>query len=101
MRDEMAALGYLCRGPMQPLLIAGLEMVGCRIEREQGHPLSAVFGDIAKHSANRVGVFEVVLGNQFLIEALALEVLDEAHHHFIEQRRLGRSSGNRAVKQMN
>ena len=85
---------------MQPL-ISRLDMIRRRIEREQCHPLPTVFGHVAKHPPHGIGVFEVVLINQFLVEVLTLRVLDEAHRNFVNQRWLSRSSGNRTVKQMN
>ncbi len=76
-------------------------MIGRRIEHQQRHPLPTIFGNVTKHSPHGIGVLEIVLGNQFFIEALTLKILDEAHRDFLEQHRLSRSSGDRTVAQMN
>jgi hypothetical protein len=46
-------------------------------------------------------VFEVMLISQFLIETLALRVLDEANRDLLQQHWLRRGSGNRTVEKVN
>ena len=49
----------------------------------------------------RTGVLEMVLGRQFLMEALPFRVLDRAHRRLLARHRLRRGSGDRAVEEMN
>jgi hypothetical protein len=46
--------------------------------------LASIFSDITQHSPNRVGVFKVMLIDQFLIETLAFRVLDEANRDLLQ-----------------
>src|ERR1043166_866578 len=76
-------------------------MIGSRIEHEQRHPLPTVLGHIPQHPPNGSGVLEVVLADQFLIEAPTLAVFNESHRYSLEQQRLRGGSPNRTIIQMN
>jgi hypothetical protein len=73
----------LMRCPVQPP-IPNLDMKSRRTEHQQRHPLAQIFSDITHHSPNSVGVFKVMLIGQFLIETLALRVLDEANRDLLQ-----------------
>jgi hypothetical protein len=79
----MAPFLELMRRPVQPP-VPDLDIKGRRTEHQQRHPLASIFSDITQHSPNRVGVFKVMLIDQFLIETLAFRVLDEANRDLLQ-----------------
>ena len=93
LRNEMPPLFNLTGRPMQPL-IPKFDVQGRRTEDQQGHPLTLVLGHIAQHPSNRIGILEIMLGGQLLIETLSLGVLDEANGYCLQQQRLRRDSVN-------
>jgi len=84
LRDQMPPLFDLARGPVQPL-IPQLDMKGRRVEGQQGDPLIPIFRDIPQHPPHRLGVLEIMLGDQGLIETLPLGVFDQANTHSLQQ----------------
>ncbi len=85
---------------MQPL-VPEFDVKSRRTKDQQSNPLVSIFSDIPQHAPNRVGVLEIMLGDQLLIKAFPLGVLDQANGDRLQQQRLRRGPGNRTIKKVN
>ena len=84
LRQQMAALGDLAGGPMQPP-IPRLEMKGRGTEHQQGHPTPLILRHVAQNLSHRGGVLQIMFRGHLGIEGRPLGGFEEAHRDGLQQ----------------